>query len=133
MSDRPTGKALFFKIPHHGSITAHHPRVWTEMLVPNATSIVTPWNRGGGLLTKADVNRIADLTRAGFSTSIDDRRRPRRRSAVVEKQIRETVGKIAPSQAGVGHIRVRNAGGGRDDVWCIELSESAGGLYSKAA
>jgi hypothetical protein len=40
------GKASVFKVPHHGSKTAHHPHVWSDM--PNRDPIValTPFQRG---------------------------------------------------------------------------------------
>jgi hypothetical protein len=28
---RPNGKAIFYKIAHHGSINAYHPRIWDDM------------------------------------------------------------------------------------------------------
>ena len=54
-TERPTEKAIVFKVPHHGSQNAHHEGVWREMLTADPYSILTPWNRGTKLPTSDDV------------------------------------------------------------------------------
>jgi hypothetical protein len=68
-ASRPSGRAAIFKIPHHGSITGHHPLVWTELLDQSPITMLTPWNRGGGLPTVTDVERISQLSGTSLSTS----------------------------------------------------------------
>lgn len=59
---RPDG-AKFFKIPHHGSETGHHERVWQEMIDRSHISVVTSFNHG-----KVRLPYIEDIRRiAGYS------------------------------------------------------------------
>jgi hypothetical protein len=125
MADRPVGKASVFKIPHHGSRTAHHPAVWTDLLVGDPIGVLTPWNKGAGLPTEDDVQRINASTSAAFSTSDLLGRSVRRRSVAVEKQIRETVGKLGASQPRTGQVRLRNKGRQNMRLWCVELFQGA--------
>ena len=122
--NRPRNFAQIFKIPHHGSQNGHCDAVWTDMLVPNPVSILTPWNRSNGLPTQSDVERIVDHTHSGFCTSSLSRR-PRTRAYHVEKQIRETVRRIRPVQFETGWVRLRNGGSVNPSMWCIETSDEA--------
>lgn len=124
-ASRPSGRAAIFKIPHHGSITGHHPLVWTELLDQSPITMLTPWNRGGGLPTAADVERISGLSGASLSTSKFLGGRARKRSTVVEKQIKLTVGKLRPAQPKTGHLRIRNAGSNKVNLWSVELINGA--------
>lgn len=104
---RPAGRALFFKIPHHGSRTGHHPDTWAQLVEDEATCVLTPWRLGGAFLpTRDDVTRLLGHTNCGFSTS-NLRSTPRtRRPYPVEKQIRETA-KLRSIDLKTGHIQVR--------------------------
>ena len=35
-----------YKVPHHGSSTSYHPRVWDELLVGGVLSLVAPYRAG---------------------------------------------------------------------------------------
>ena len=62
-------KASVFKIPHHGSKTAHEDRVWNEMLHNEPIAMLTPWRKGKGTLpTKSDMRRIISFTRSAYAT-----------------------------------------------------------------
>lgn len=39
-------KASLFKIPHHGSSSSYHERIWNELLIENPVAKLTPWNLG---------------------------------------------------------------------------------------
>ncbi|MDR7038449.1 hypothetical protein J2X36_003213 [Methylobacterium sp. BE186] len=117
---RPQGRASVFKIPHHGSANGHHDRTWTDLLLSNPATVVTPWNRGRGLPTVADLKRIRSYSDAAFSTSQFRSAAGARRSAAVEKQIRETVGKLRSAQFPTGQVRLRNGGCANPDIWCVE-------------
>jgi Metallo-beta-lactamase superfamily len=43
-------KASVYKIPHHGSLTAHNVDIWSEMLGGDPIAVLTPWSRGRGRL-----------------------------------------------------------------------------------
>jgi hypothetical protein len=124
MPERPAQLANIFKIPHHGSANGHCQEVWEQMLIANPIAVLTPWSKNRGLPTASDVERILDLSEAAFSTSM----RPRKRAArpySVQKQIRETVGRIRPLEAQTGFVRLRNGGAKNAAMWGIELSEQA--------
>jgi hypothetical protein len=125
LAERPSKLACIFKIPHHGSSNAHCHQVWEEMLHKHPLSILTPWNRSAGLPTAGDVERIRGLTSSGFITSIGAELVRRYRPYSVQKQIRETVGRLRPAEGRTGWVRLRNGGVRNEFIWCVELSEEA--------
>jgi len=53
-------KSEMFKIPHHGSENGHHAGVWSDLVVDDNFSVVTPFQRGHhNLPTKGDRERIS--------------------------------------------------------------------------
>lgn len=100
------GKASFYKIPHHGSVNAHHPEVWSQMLNPHPICVLTPYDRSTKLPTKKDTQRICSLTDNAYSTAIFRMKR-RKRSRTVDKSIKETVKSIKQIHSSVGHVRLR--------------------------
>jgi hypothetical protein len=67
---RIPGLAEVFKVPHHGSDDADEPDVWTTMLAPNPTALLTPFAQGQKPRPQpADVARLCtrttDLHQAG--------------------------------------------------------------------
>ena len=64
------GKAALFKVPHHGSESGHLPAVWSELLVDQPVSLVTPFRRGSVALPKAtDMDRIAGMSSVVYLTA----------------------------------------------------------------
>jgi hypothetical protein len=53
--------AQVYKVSHHGSLTAHNPAVWADMLTPDPIAILAPWQKGRGRLP--DINGIKTITR----------------------------------------------------------------------
>lgn len=123
----PGGKATVFKIPHHGSITAHNDDVWQDKLVSNALAIATPWSLAGhSLPTESDRSRIGALTPAAFLTSRLIANPAPRRPKPVEKQLHEEHKKIRKIPFGRGAIRLRTAPKNHpQSVWGIELFGTA--------
>ena len=119
--NRPQGQAQVFKLPHHGAENAHCPEVWDEMVVEQVLAILTPFNRGRVKRpTKSDATRILSLTPKAFITSDIRPRRPPRRSPMVEKTIREHVGRLRYSEPPTGCIRIRNGGAEGMNNWSVE-------------
>jgi len=125
MPERPSQIAGAFKIPHHGSVNGHCEEVWTQMLIANPVAILTPWSKNRGLPTGSDVERIVSLSEAAFSTSTGTRRIDRPRPYAVQKQIRETVGRLRATEGRTGFVRLRNGGARNPKTWCVELSPEA--------
>jgi hypothetical protein len=69
-------RAMLYKIAHHGSITGHHPDVWSELLASNVSAVLTPWRRGGREVPNAaEIKNINGLTQYAFATSHGSRTR----------------------------------------------------------
>lgn len=65
-------KGDLVKIPHHGSNTGHHARMWTDMLLEQPMAAIVPYGRGP-LDTRppksSDVRRIRKLSRSVHQTA----------------------------------------------------------------
>ena len=121
-------RASMFKVPHHGSKTAHEVRVWEEMLDRQPIAALTPWRRGGRELpTKDDAKRILEFTSEAYATALprDLMRRPSHsRSNAVERTIRETGASIRAVGLPRGMLRLRKRAGSQGD-WNVEAIGSA--------
>jgi len=121
---RPSARASVFKVPHHGSPTAHHDRVWSEMLDSDVLAVVAPYRAGRHARPDAaDRRRIANLAGSSYiTTRVQDfvPRRLRPRSLALGG-----VGSNVTSVFGAsGQIRLRtsltNSG-----PWGVELASPA--------
>jgi beta-lactamase superfamily II metal-dependent hydrolase len=126
-SRRPIGQASVLKVPHHGSVTADQPRVWTEMLEPEPIAVLTPFHQGNVTLpTQIDVSRIHSRTTKAYATSVTAGRKSKHRSGVVEKTIRETVRGIRDAQGPTGQVRLRRSVvNPNNSEWKVELLGAA--------
>lgn len=116
---RPRERAMFFKIPHHGSKNAHHDRVWSEMLEKRPVAALTPYQHGSkSLPSKDDVGRILSMTEHAYSTAFVGRKTKVKRDWTVEKTIRETVRDIHKVNASTGQVRLRVK---PDRSWKVDL------------
>jgi beta-lactamase superfamily II metal-dependent hydrolase len=97
--------AHLFKIPHHGSDTAHSDDVWNQMLVPSPIAMLTPFVRGHKPLpSNTDIERIKAKTSEVYSTSRPGGWKPPRRDRAVERLVE---GRLRAMSGGVGHVRIR--------------------------
>lgn len=102
---RPSDLGHMFKIPHHGSETAHNDDVWGSMLVPSPVAALTPFIRGHNPLpSEADISRIKTKTSRLYSTAIPGGWKPRRRDPAVERMLGRRIRSLT---GGMGHVRVR--------------------------
>lgn len=129
---RPQGKASVSKVAHHGSHTAHHPNIWTDLLEPNPHAILTPFVRGRVVLpTSQDSSRICGYTSNAFITTNLNVRQVKGRPSTVEKTIRETVRSIRELPSSTGIIRLRkNALDADVNNWKVELFPTSVALSS---
>ena len=130
---RPAGKASLFKIPHHGSVTGHHPEVWSEMIAEEPTAILTPFVRGRTVLpTKADTARILSLATETFITAVPHQRSKRNRDRTTEKLIQQTVSFIKDAFVSSGQVRLRTRiseiAVAQEVKWTVELFNGASKL-----
>lgn len=110
-----------FKIPHHGSITGHHPEVWGRLMSDSAWAVVTPWARGKGLPTELDAKRIITESRGNaYITAPPHRSKYLHPDPAVQRTLFEMSVKPRKDIGKQGHVRLRrNIAGG--NPWSVEL------------
>ena len=129
-SERPQGRAAVFKVAHHGSITGHHDRIWTELLVDAPVAILTPWNRGSKLPTSADCSRIIDLTPNAYVTSHLRAPKKQTQEQAVARTLRESGIRVSYTEPDPGYVQLRRAHGAA--TWVVHLSPEARALAAAA-
>jgi hypothetical protein len=128
-TNRPTDVASLFKVPHHGSVTGHHPDVWGEMLTSQPIAILTPWNRGTKLPTRNDRARIASYADRSFITA-KGTSASRPSIYVVAKTIRESKITVSTAEPRTGRItaRIPFKAQSNGPQWSIDISPDASDL-----
>jgi hypothetical protein len=118
---RPSLKASVVKVPHHGSIGAHHDLMWSELLEPDALAILTPWIRGAkSLPTDQDLARIKTLSKHVYITAWPSRLLAKTRP---DMMIRRLHGSPISELRGWGHVRARRRL--VEHQWRVELEGDA--------
>jgi hypothetical protein len=118
-------RADLFKIPHHGSATAHHPDVWTRLTTGKPVTATTPWRVAGSVLPrKVDVDRIVDLSRLSYVTKENLYQPAVRRTNMVRKLTPTSLRRL---QRTPGQLRFRKKLGEASE-WRIELFDGAAEL-----
>ena len=117
----PRGDAFVFKIPHHGSASGEHERIWSNLLAEEPYALVSPYTRSR-LPRGTDLQRLCSHTGRVYCTANSSGRRPPRRDSMVEKTIR-MVGvrsrRALPRAAGLVRVRCRI---GEDPTTASEVS-----------
>lgn len=127
----PDPPASVFKVPHHGSVTAHQRRVWDELLVKGAAAALTPFTLGGVELPGVnDRRRLCSLTDSVFTTSAGKPRR-RRRPKAVEKTLKDLQIRIRDAEPPLGYVRFRRPFGDPTE-WNVKLFGPAVNLCAGA-
>jgi hypothetical protein len=112
-----------FKIPHHGSPTAHHEDVWDQMLTDEPWAVATPFVSGDVKLPSvADSQRILNHTQWAYLTAPPHPARFRDSNKTVEKTANETTLSIHFIPGRYGQVRIRKPMDAAPEVpWNIEL------------
>lgn len=117
-----------FKVPHHGSPTAHHPAVWPNMMTDTAWAVVTPWRRGSGLPTESDSQRVLRESRGNaYVTAHPRRTKYKHPDSAVNRTLREMGATLYRDIGKQGHVRFRRRAV-TPDSWRTELFGSASRL-----
>lgn len=103
--NRPTGRAIVFKIPHHGSVTGYEERVWQEMLTKNPHAILTPFTRSN-LPREGEVMRILSHTTNAYSAA-DGSSKKVKRESIVDKVLKERTITRKTLDGKLGLVRLR--------------------------
>ena len=124
--NRPAGRALVVKIPHHGSSDAYNRDMWDQMVLSDPIALLTPFASGvKPLPSTTDIGRIRKHASQIYCTGQPSGSHPPRRDRSVERTIRETVRTQRLVHGRMGHVRVRfKAGEGLNNAR-IELFEGA--------
>jgi len=118
--------ANIFKVPHHGSITAHSDSVWDGMIADDPLVILTPFNRGRKKLpSDEDRKRITDRSDNVFLSQCGTASIKKLRNHTVEKTIKETVGKLRSIQNNPGIISITGKIGSNIREWDVKLANGA--------
>jgi hypothetical protein len=125
-STKPPGRAGVFKVAHHGSLTGHHPNVWTDMLDGGAIAVVTPWGLGRSKLPRRrDCDRILALTSSAYASSRPTPRRVRGLPAPVTRTLREAGVTIRGAEPPTGCVRLQAQISNPASTWAVSLSPGA--------
>jgi hypothetical protein len=103
---RPKGRAVFFKVPHHGSSNADCPECWTEMLSEYPIAVLTP-HSPSKLPRPGDITRLCGQASQVFLTAGPTQYRTPRRDNAVEKTLREMGAKPRALAGHMGHVCLR--------------------------
>ena len=120
-------RAQVVKIPHHGSVTGHQECMWTDLLTPNPTALLTPFARGRvSLPTEQDVERILDRTPHAYISCSPKKLQLRHPSKVVQKMVDDiTTSPLVAQAASGGIIRLTYDLLSPVREWTIELVDGA--------
>lgn len=129
-AERPQGRASIYKVPHHGSSTGHHDKVWSDIMAQLPIAVLSPFYHAGKKVpTIKDMERIVTFAPESYITTRDSIPKSKKRYASsVERTIRESVGKIRTVQPQMGWVRLRNAGKFNPHRWDVKLSPTGSRL-----
>lgn len=115
---RKRGRADFYKVAHHGSVTGEFPPIWEEFLRPDVMTVLTPWSRGTKLPKATDVQRIAGQTRNCFAASKVRQPKSSFAAAAVQRSLKDADIQVYREPNETGHIRFRSHG---EDQWKVDF------------
>ena len=117
-------KASLFKVPHHGSITAHHEPVWDDLLEPEPVALLAPY-RGGRkpLPGDDDIRRIKDRTSRGYLTASPRPIAKRASVRHVGSALDQLASNVRDPWGAIGQARARRRP--NDTDWVIEAFDPA--------
>jgi hypothetical protein len=119
---RPQLCATLFKIPHHGSATAHHPDTWTQLIADWPFTATTPYNKKASLPTESDVFRITALASSSYVSKRYPFGAKKRRDNVVQKLVPKSLHSLSKRPE---HIRFRKSIGASPGSWDVSLFDGA--------
>lgn len=120
---KPDLQPSLVKVPHHGSVGAHHDGMWAELAADQAMGIVTPWTKGSrSLPNEADLLRLRAVTGVLYLTATPSLARARK-DPEVRKLIKKVHGVEIEELRGWGHVRARRRP--TEEAWRVDLDGDA--------
>lgn len=105
-TERPQARASTYKVAHHGSITADTEGIWSHLVIPQPTSVVSPFTRSC-LPTKGDIERLKGVSGRLAQTGRSEVQ-PVRRDRAVDRTVAALAKKPpTPRRGRMGQVRIR--------------------------
>ena len=104
-TNKPPQLASLFKVAHHGSDTAEHPGIWTNLLLKGPLSVLTPFTRSR-LPRDTDVARVKARSSKAFLSSRRAESEIKRRGALGKMTSAKNM-KLLDGMPGVIQCRVK--------------------------
>jgi len=118
-------KAVFFKVPHHGSSTSYHPTIWAKLLEDNPIVGLTSYSKGWGVPNQKDINNILQHTDNAYITSSrSDKKRIKKRDKTVTNMLSELRIDITEIPFEFGQIKL-STNNLSNPIFSLELIKSA--------
>jgi hypothetical protein len=116
-----------FKIPHHGSPTAHHDDVWNQMLVVEPWVVTTPFVSGAVRLPSVpDSHRILKQTGKAYLTAPPQPAKFHDPNRAVERTVNESTLSAHFVPGRYGQVRMRKSIAALAEApWGVELFGNA--------
>jgi hypothetical protein len=99
-------RSVIFKVPHHGSVTAHCPEVWASMLAGDVVTAITPF-RPGDLPRHEMITEIVDRCGRGFVTAPPRKPKQRETPRRTRALMRGATVRLEELEGRSGHVRMR--------------------------
>jgi hypothetical protein len=119
----PTGASLY-KVAHHGATTSNHPDIWTSLLTPDVTAILTP-ERGPNRTTPSatELAEVKSLAGSTYITAKPEQPIPPKKVHNARSELLGLATDVRDLGL-VGHIRLRH-GIAPHDKWQVHLVDPA--------
>jgi hypothetical protein len=105
---RPEGRAVVFKVPHHGAPNADVPALWKSLLCNDPTAAVTPFLAGPQPRpSDTDLTRQCRRTSKVYCSGRGRGPAPKRRDSIIEKTMMSVAKNRRVIHSATGHVRIR--------------------------
>lgn len=122
-ADRPQNRSNLYKVAHHGSITAEHPRIWSDLLASSPISVMSPFSKARNPLpTQSQRQAIRTRSSRAFVTADLDARVLKRRGTVARFTLQNN---LRLAQPNLGWVRARISMSDPTAQWAIEYAGDA--------
>jgi hypothetical protein len=100
--------ATIVRVPHHGSVTGHSVRMWSEIVHEKALAALTPFSRGiTPLPTTQDVARIKSLASQVFLTAAAKKLPPVKQNDRLTGSMRRVTRSLHEAEGLPGRVTLR--------------------------
>lgn len=128
-SQKPKGKAIVYKVAHHGSETAHNEDVWETMIEKESYAILSPFKKGNIKLPRfEDIKRLLRYSDRSYITSLNRDKKPKN-NHFIDKIMDASVKSRKLVNSEFGQIRLRSKIASNFEDWSVSQFGDAMRLY----